>query len=89
MAGQAGVALVAPPAGLPAHATWFGEDQARYILAVADAAALLRAAEAARVPAAIIGRAVAHDLTLPGGATISAKALHDAHDRFFASWMGT
>ena len=87
LAGETGVVLAAAPHGLPAHAYWFGEDQARYVLAVAEPSALLRAAEWAGVPAAVIGRVVAGHLTLPDGATISAQALREAHDRFFPAWM--
>ena len=35
LAGGLGVELDAIPAPLPPHALWFGEDQARYLLAVA------------------------------------------------------
>ena len=38
MAAGIGATLAAAPAGVPAHAFWFGEDQGRYVLAVADAA---------------------------------------------------
>ena len=89
MAGPAGVTLSPPPAGLPAHAYWFGEDQARYVLATANPATLLREAAAAGIPAAVIGRADGGGLTLPAGATISPERLHEAHDGFFAAWMGS
>ncbi len=52
MAGGTGASLLPRPTAAPAHAYWFGEDQARYVLAVTDAAALLAAARAAGVPAA-------------------------------------
>ena len=87
-AGDCGLRLEAAPAAVAAHAYWFGEDQARYILAVADAPALLRAAAAAGVPAAAIGHSLAGgDLTLSGGTTISLAALRAAHERFFPAWM--
>src|SRR3954453_19998684 len=56
MVGGVGATLEAGPEGLPPHAWWFGEDQARYLLAVPDAAAVLAAAQVAGVPAAPIGR---------------------------------
>ena len=38
LAGGIGASLLGRSARIPAHAFWFGEDQARYVLAVADAA---------------------------------------------------
>jgi phosphoribosylformylglycinamidine synthase subunit PurL len=88
MAGNIGVRLSAHPREVPGHAFWFGEDQGRYLLAVPDAAAVIRAAEAANVPATRIGTSGGRDLTLPDGATISVVALREAHERFFSAWMG-
>ncbi len=66
------------------HGFWFGEDQARYILAVRDADAL----QAADVPLRRLGRSVATPhLTLPDGTTISLAALRAAHEAFFPAWM--
>ena len=84
LAGSVGVALT-PDRG---HAFWFGEDQARYVLAVQDAPALLAAAEAAGVPAQLIGTAGGDGLTLPGLPPISLGELRDANARFFPAWMG-
>jgi phosphoribosylformylglycinamidine synthase subunit PurL len=87
MAGNTGARLSAGPRDIPGHAFWFGEDQGRYVLAVADSAALVRAAEAAGVPASRIGTSGGQDLTLPDGGTISVAALRAAHERFFPAWM--
>ena len=87
MAGMTGARLSAGPREIPGHAFWFGEDQGRYVLAVADSAALVRAAEAAGVPASRIGTSGGQDLTLPDGGTISVAALRAAHGRFFPAWM--
>jgi len=89
MAGGTGVRLSTGPREIPGHAYWFGEDQGRYVLAVPEGAALLRAAEAAGVAAIRIGTSGGQDLTLPDGGTISVTALRAAHERFFPSWMGT
>ena len=85
LAGDTGVTL------LPQrdHAWWFGEDQARYILAPDNAPALLARAKAAGIPAEPIGTAGGDRLTLPGGMTISLEELRAAHQRFFPAWMGT
>ena len=89
LAGDTGVELPPPPAGLVAHGWWFGEDQARYLLATADSAGILDAASGAGVPARRIGRSGGAYLTLPGGVAISLAALREAHDRFFPAWMGS
>jgi len=80
MAGATGVRLLAPPNTLPAHGFWFGEDQARYVLAVADGAALCRAAQAAAVPALLVGRSGGAGLVLADGETISVGELSAAHE---------
>jgi phosphoribosylformylglycinamidine synthase len=87
LAGDVGVRLFTHPRDIPGHAFWFGEDQARYIVAVPDAAALVRVAEAAGVPAIRIGTSGGEDLTLPDGGTISIQALRAEHERFFPSWL--
>lgn len=87
IAGQSGITLVPGEPGLAPHAFWFGEEQARYVLAVSDAPALLGAASAAGIPARRLGTASGHDLTLPDGTTISAARLRDLHGRFFSAWM--
>ena len=69
------------------HAFWFGEDQSRYVLAVADPAPILAAATAAGVPAARLGATGGDGLTLPGGVLISLERLRAAHERFFPAWM--
>ena len=46
LAGGVGARLFTHPRDVPGHAFWFGEDQARYLVAVPDSAALIRAAEA-------------------------------------------
>jgi len=87
VAGEVGARLSAGPRDIPSHAYWFGEDQGRYLLAVADSGTLIRAAEAVGVSAARIGYSGGQDLTLPDGGTISVRALRAAHERFFPSWM--
>ena len=80
LAGNAGIELSARGD----HAFWFGEDQARYVLAVRDSGELL----AQGVPALRLGRSVAAPhLTLPDGTTISIAALRAAHEAFFPAWM--
>ena len=71
------------------HAFWFGEDQARYVVATRDAPSLLAQAASAGVPAQAIGMAGGDDLTLPGLPPISLEELREANARFFPDWMGT
>ena len=84
LAGNAGVTLTQE-----GDATyWFGEDQARYVLAVQDASALLAAASAAGIPATQIGSSInGNKLTLPNAVAISLPQLRDAHERFFPAWF--
>ncbi len=87
LAGDCGARLAAGPGGVPPHAFWFGEDQGRYVLAVGNSAGLLAAAEAASVPARLLGVAGGEDLTVPGAVAISLAALREAHERFFPAWL--
>src|SRR6195952_4713535 len=87
MASGIGCRLITHPRDVPGHAFWFGEDQARYLIAVPDGIALIRAADTAGVPAMRIGTSGGKDLTLPDGGTISVDELRALHERFFPSWM--
>ncbi|NGM22247.1 phosphoribosylformylglycinamidine synthase subunit PurL [Roseomonas stagni] len=87
MADGTGATLAAPPAGQAPHGWWFGEDQGRYLLAVTDGAALVAAAQAAGVPAAIIGRSGGGDLVLADGSSISVASLRMAHEATLPALM--
>ncbi len=83
-----GARLSPAPGGIPTHGFWFGEDQARYVLAVADGAALIAKAKAAGVPARLIGTAGGGDLVLPDGTAISVLKLAAAHEATLPALMG-
>jgi phosphoribosylformylglycinamidine synthase II len=87
MASGVGARMMTHPRDIPGHAFWFGEDQARYLVAVPDHANFVRTAEAAGIPAVRLGTSGGQDLTLPDGGSISIAALRAAHKRFFSSWM--
>jgi phosphoribosylformylglycinamidine synthase len=87
MASGVGARVFTHPGDVPGHAFWFGEDQGRYLLAVADGGAVIRAAEAAGISAIRIATSGGRDLTLPDGGTISLAALRVAHERFLSHWM--
>ncbi|MCZ8277196.1 MAG: phosphoribosylformylglycinamidine synthase subunit PurL [Acetobacteraceae bacterium] len=83
-----GAKLTPAPEGIPAHGFWFGEDQARYVLAVADGAALIAKARAAGISARLIGAAGGGDLVLPDGTAISVQKLAVAHEATLPALMG-
>ncbi len=87
MATGVGARLSAHPRDVPGHAFWFGEDQARYLVAVPDSASFIRAADAAGIPAMRLGTSGGGDLTLPDGGTISVESLRAENAAFFPAWM--
>ncbi|MBU8546060.1 MULTISPECIES: phosphoribosylformylglycinamidine synthase subunit PurL [Roseomonadaceae] len=87
MGGGVGATLSAPPVGIAPHGWWFGEDQARYILAVRDGAAMLAAAQAAGVPAMELGHSGGGDLVLGDGSSISVAKLVVAHEATLPALM--
>ncbi|GJD72189.1 phosphoribosylformylglycinamidine synthase subunit PurL [Methylobacterium goesingense] len=91
MAGGIGAALPEVPPGLPTHAYLFGEDQARYLLAVDPETApdLLYSASAQGIPASVIGITGNDHLTLPHGETISVAALREAHEGWLPAYMAS
>jgi phosphoribosylformylglycinamidine synthase len=72
------------PRGISEHAFWFGEDQARYVLAVPDAPPLLEAARAAGVPAARLGRSGGGGLGSGRRPVHIGQSLRDAHEATLA-----
>ncbi|MDT8264647.1 AIR synthase related protein, partial [Roseomonas sp. DSM 102946] len=72
---------------IPAHAFWFGEDQSRYVVATADAQPLLAAAQAAGIPATILGETGEKDLVLPDGTAISVASLRAANEATLPALM--
>ncbi len=85
LAGGVGARLQAPEGD--SAAAFFGEDQARYLLAVEDADGLLARAAAAGVPAAIVGRTGGDALTVEGGSSISLEELRALHEGWMPRWM--
>ena len=87
MAGRIGAVLAAPGADSPA--VWFGEDQARYLLAVAPekADAVLAQAKSAGVPAALIGETGGEVLKLGAAAPVLVRDLLEAHEGWMPSYM--
>jgi phosphoribosylformylglycinamidine (FGAM) synthase-like enzyme len=76
---------------VPTHAYLFGEDQARYLLAVDPETApdLLYSASAQGIPAAVIGVTGNDHLTLPQGETISVAELRETHEGWLPAYMAS
>jgi phosphoribosylformylglycinamidine synthase len=85
MASGRGAALEAAPAAMPAHAFWFGEDQARYVVTARpeDAAALVEAARAAGVAMTRLGTVGGGEIRLGGEKPVAVADL----TRRFESWL--
>jgi phosphoribosylformylglycinamidine synthase II len=89
MAGGVGASVGETGDGLALHAFLFGEDQARYILAVDPERLpdILYAAGAGGIPAAVIGVTGGPALTLPGERPISIADLKAAHEGWLPAFM--
>jgi phosphoribosylformylglycinamidine synthase len=87
LASNTGVSLGAKD-GLAAHAFLFGEDQARYLVAVKDAAPILDAAKAAGVEAAVVGKAGGADLSVESLFSLPLAKLRAEHEGWMPAYMG-
>jgi phosphoribosylformylglycinamidine synthase II len=89
MAGGMGALLEPLPSSLPAHAFFFGEDQARYLLALPmdEVRTVLDEAAEERVPAVLVGWVGGRDLVLTGSESITVAALKQAHEGWLPSFM--
>jgi len=88
MAAGVGATIDILPAG-PAHAVLFGEDQARYLVAVPQGAAdvVLGEAKAAGVPAIKLGTTGGATLSFAAEGSIDVKALKSAHENWLPDYM--
>jgi phosphoribosylformylglycinamidine synthase II len=90
MAGRCGATIEVPEGSKAGAVAWlFGEDQARYLLAVEPGALaeIRRQATEAGVPVAVIGRTGGDALTVPGMASISLQDLRNAHENWLPRYM--
>jgi phosphoribosylformylglycinamidine synthase II len=89
MAGGRGARLDAAPAGIPAHAFWFGEDQARYVVTVSEDAlpAVMAQARAAGVPVARLGTTGGEALVIAGERPMPVAALAARFESWFPDYM--
>ena len=84
-----GATLEPAPADIPAHAHWFGEDQARYLVTVPSdqAQAVLARAQAASVPTLRVGLTGGDALVLPGERPLQLAALTARFERWLPDYM--
>ena len=89
MSSGIGAKLDAAPSDIPAHAHWFGEDQARYLVTVpADKTAdVLTRARAVNVPVWAIGRTGGDTLTLAGERPILVTILRERFESWLPAYM--
>jgi phosphoribosylformylglycinamidine synthase len=89
MASGIGATLEAGPDDTAAHAFWFGEDQARYLVTVpaAQADAVTRRIQAASVPVSRLGTTGGDSLALPGERPILIKALVERFEGWLPAYM--
>jgi phosphoribosylformylglycinamidine synthase len=90
LAGNLGVAVEAAPPGMLPHAAFFGEDQGRYIIAVAPAleGEILGMAHAAGLSARLVGRVGGALLSLPSEKPLPLTELRAIHESWFPRYMG-
>ncbi|WP_374652032.1 phosphoribosylformylglycinamidine synthase subunit PurL [Dongia sp.] len=89
LAGGIGVSLATPQSTVPSHGYWFGEDQARYVIAVpvAAAAGVEAKAKAAGVPIEKIGETGGNEVVLDGR-KMPVQDLRQSHEAFLPTLMG-
>jgi len=87
MASGIGAVLVEPSG--PAHAFWFGEDQARYLVSVpaAQADAVIARIQKAGAPVARLGTTGGDALTLPGERPILVARLRESFEGWLPAYM--
>ena len=86
LAGRIGAQIDHVPE-IPAHAWYFGEDQARYLCTIDDPDPFLADARANDIPAILIGRTGGNTLILPDCDTISIVDLRRTHESWLPNFM--
>jgi phosphoribosylformylglycinamidine synthase len=74
---------------IPAHAFWFGEDQARYVVTVAaeQAGLVLAKMKGAGVPCARIGTTGGDAIAVAGEEAVSVASLKDGFEGWLPAYM--
>ena len=89
MASGIGAVLGEAPSDIPAHAFWFGEDQARYLITVpaAETEAVMARAREASVPVLRLGVTGGEVLALPGELPLPVKGLSERFEGWLPRYM--
>jgi phosphoribosylformylglycinamidine synthase len=80
---------ITAPSNVEPHAYWFGEDQARYVIAVPtkQVDGILAAAKSSAVPATKLGLTGGGLISLGGTENISIRALKELHESWLPDYM--
>ena len=77
-----------PEGAPPAHAFWFGEDQARYVVAVdGDGSGVARSARDAGASATVLGVTGGDSLTVDGASPILLETVRDRREGWLPAYM--
>jgi phosphoribosylformylglycinamidine synthase II len=89
MASRIGAELAQAPEEIPAHAFWFGEDQARYVVTVtaANTVKLIESAKAAGIPLRMLGRTGGSEISMLGENPIPVSELKKIHESWLPDYM--
>lgn len=88
MAGGIGCSLADAPADMPAHAYWFGEDQARYVVVTQQADSVIKAAQGKGVPVQRLGHVGGDTLKIGTEGALTVGKMQALHASFFPRFMG-
>ena len=89
MASGIGAKLDAAPEDVEAHAFWFGEDQARYVMTVkaADADRIMRNIQGASIPVSRLGTTGGDTVAITGERPVTVAALNSAFEGWLPAYM--
>ena len=89
LAGGKGAELFPYEGKLPKHAIWFGEDQGRYVAAVAPnkAEEVLERARLLALPARIVGKVTGDAIAIKGESFLPLAELREAHEGWLPGYM--
>jgi phosphoribosylformylglycinamidine synthase II len=88
LAGGTGVTVRKPVGtGVPSHAFFYGEDQARYLIASGSGDDILEAARKAGVPAVLLGYSGGEQLTVEGLVSLPLAEIRQAHEGWLPAYM--
>jgi phosphoribosylformylglycinamidine (FGAM) synthase-like enzyme len=89
IAGKIGAKIDAAPTSIVPHAWWFGEDQGRYLVTVAEdqVESILAKTSAVGVPCARIGTTGGAALDVAGVRAIAVAKLSQTFEQWFPAYM--